>query len=96
MYNRSHIGFSVPLLLGRVGVGLLLAVCLVSCKTTQLPPIDDAYYWPEKNTPSHQQSSIINQQSSIINQQSTIKNQKSPIIEYLNVQDTTVTVRIKR
>jgi len=96
MYNRSNIAFSFPLLLGRVGVGLLLAVCLVSCKTTQLPPLDDAYYWPEKNTPSSHQSSIINQQSSINNHQSTIINHQSPIIEYLNVQDTTVTVRIKR
>jgi len=96
MYNRSNIAFSFPLLLGRVGVGLLLAVCLVSCKTTQLPPLDDAYYWPEKNTPSNQQSSITNQQSSINNHQSSITNSQSPIIEYLNVQDTTVTVRIKR
>ncbi|MBR2166676.1 MAG: hypothetical protein IJ915_09085 [Paludibacteraceae bacterium] len=90
MTKKLYTGFSVCLPLGRVGVGFLaaLAVCLVSCKTTQLPPLDDAYYWPEKNTPI-----IQNTQS---NQQSTIKNQKSPIIEYLNVQDTTVTVRIKR
>ena len=90
MSKLFHIVSSFSLPLGRVGVGFLaaMAVCLVSCKTTQLPPLDDAYYWPEKNTPI-----IQNTQS---NQQSTIKNQKSPIIEYLNVQDTTVTVRIKR
>ena len=84
MCKRSNIGFSVSLLLGRVGVGLLLLICLSACAYQQKAPIDDAYYWPEQST------------------QITPASPASPAtpasdpIEYINVQDTTVTIRIKR
>ena len=81
MCKRSNIGFSVSLLLGRVGVGLLLLICLSACAYQQKAPIDDAYYWPEQST------------------QITPASPATPAsdpIEYINVQDTTVTIRIKR
>jgi len=87
----------VSLPFGRVGVGLLcaIALCLASCKTAKLPPLDDVYYWPEKttnqpNTPSAPSTPSAPGQS---NTPGSPKNSK---IEYLNVQDTTVTIRIKR
>ena len=54
-----------------------IALLLVSCASTQLPPMDDAYYW-EDSRPSSDPSA------------------SAPTIEYLNVQDTTVTIRIHK
>ena len=60
---------------------LSLALGLIACGTTSKAPLDDAYYQPEKT-------------------QSTPNTPTSPTsptsIEYLNVQDTTVTIRIKK
>ena len=42
-------------------------------------PLDDTYYWPDKNQKVQEQQT----------------QEKEPI-EYLNVQDTTVTIRINR
>ena len=67
-----------------------LVVCLAACSTIGKAPIDDAYYWPEKQTQSAQSAPIIQ------NTQSTQKPPKTSPIEYTNVQDTTVTIRIKR
>ena len=65
----------------------LCAVFLTACSTTaKLPPIDDTYYWSEN-------TQIIQNVQSTPNTPST---PKSPSIEYLNVQDTTVTIRVKR
>ena len=44
-------------------------------------PLDDAYYWPDKKAQSTQ---------------ITPNNQNTQKIEYLNVQDTTVTIRVNR
>ena len=69
----------------------IAAVCLSACSTAQLPPMDDAYYTPStqntQNTPSTQNTQNI---------QNIQNNQSAPSIEYLNVQDTTVTIRIKQ
>ena len=44
-------------------------------------PLDDAYYWPDKKAQSTQ---------------ITPNNQNTQKIEYLNVQDTTVTIRVNK
>ena len=71
-----------------------IAVSFVACNTVQLAPLDDAYYYPDKQealTPEPAQ----NNQSTQINQ-STPKTQSAPSVEYVNIQDTTVTIRIKK
>lgn len=79
---------SVSFPLGRVGVGLLL-FALAACHTTSQAPLDDAYYWPDKSVHTvhteHSESSASSASSAL-----------TPSIEYINVQDTTVTIRIKR
>ena len=62
------------------------ALCLASCQTTTVIPIDDVYYW-DKHEPNTQ---VV---QSTPNTQNT---PNTPKLEYLNVQDTTVTVRIKK
>ena len=63
---------------------------MTACSTTTVIPIDDVYYTPSA------ESKTQTTQSSPINQ-STQSVQSSPTsIEYLNVQDTTVTIRIKK
>ena len=74
--------------LGRVGVGLLL-FALAACHTTSQAPLDDAYYWPDK---SAQAAQTTHSESSAPSTPST----PSTPIEYTNVQDTTVTIKIKR
>lgn len=82
---------SVSFPLGRVGVGLLL-FALAACHTTSQAPLDDAYYWPDKSVHTeHSESSVSSASSS-----SSASSALSPSIEYINVQDTTVTIRIKR
>ena len=66
----------------------IAAVCLSACSTAQLPPMDDAYY--TRNNQNNQ-SNQSNQ-----NNQNNQNNQSAPSIEYLNVQDTTVTIRIRQ
>ena len=67
----------------------LLALGLTACATYQKPLLDDAYYWPEKMTqPSSSYESNV--YSPIVSTPSEHS------IQYLNVQDTTVTIRIKR
>ena len=63
----------------------IAAVCLSACSTAQLPPMDDAYY--TRNTQSNQSNQ---------NTQNTQNTQNAPSIEYLNVQDTTVIIRIRQ
>lgn len=77
--------------LGKVGVGCLLALCLTACGTTQLPPIDDVYYSPAIENPAPQTQSTQNIQST----QNTPSTPTSSV-EYIHVQDTTVTIRIKK
>ena len=74
-----------------------IALCLASCQTTTVIPIDDVYYWDkhEQNTPTTQTAP---------NDPKDPKGPKDPkastapkaSLEYLNVQDTTITVRIKK
>ena len=81
--------FNIPL--GRVGAGLLV-LALVACHTTSQAPLDDAYYWPDKSVHTeHSESSAPSASSA-----SSASSPSSPSIEYTNVQDTTVTIKIKR
>lgn len=59
-----------------------MALGLASCASQA--PLDDAYYWPDKKAQSTQSTPIT---------PNTPNNQK---IEYLNVQDTTVTIRVNK
>ncbi len=79
---------SVSFPLGRVGVGLLF-FALAACHTTSQAPLDDAYYWPDKSVHTEHSESSAPSASSATSVPSTP-------IEYTNVQDTTVTIKIKR
>ncbi len=79
---------SVSFPLGRVGVGILL-FALAACHTTSQAPLDDAYYWPDKSVHTEHSESSAPSASSATSVPSTP-------IEYTNVQDTTVTIKIKR
>lgn len=68
----------------------LMSIGLVACSTVSTAPLDDAYYW-EKSQPAQSTQIIQNTQSSTAPAPAPKQN-----IEYTNVQDTTVTVRIKR
>lgn len=78
----------------------ILVFCLfifsaaVFCPVAAEAPIDDAYYWPETlSLPTEPEPLPAD---TVSNQKSEIKNHKSAIIEYTNIQDTTVTVKIRR
>ena len=82
---------SISFPLGRVGVGLLL-FALAACHTTSQAPLDDAYYWPNKSVHTEHSESSASSASSAPSASSP----SSSSIEYTNVQDTTVTIKIKR
>lgn len=64
-----------------------MALGLTACGTTSTAPLDDAYYWPDKKTQNIQSTQITpNTQSS----------PNTPSVEYISVQDTTVTIRVKK
>lgn len=65
-----------------------MVVVLTACSTTQQVPIDDVYYWPAAQETGQ---STQNNPSTPSNP----SNQNSSTIEYVNVQDTTVTIRVK-
>ncbi len=71
-----------------LAVGLTaLAVFMASCHTASQVPMDDAYYWPDNAAPIRTAAT-----------QTTPSTPTTPAstIEYTNIQDTTVTIRIKR
>ena len=66
---------------------------MTACSTTTVIPIDDAYYTSDAESKTQKTQNIpINQSTQ--NTQNT--QSSSTTIEYLNVQDTTVTIRIKK
>ena len=71
---------------------LVMAAFFAACSTANSIPIDDAYYSPQIERGDLPTPSIpvthVNQTT-----QSTSTTQS---IEYLNIQDTTVTIRIKK
>ena len=90
---------SVSFPLGRVGVGLLLFI-LTACASQA--PLDDAYHWMDKAEQMAATAAQTAQQSATSTSSSSSSSSTSsatptaPSLEYTNVQDTTITVRIKR
>jgi hypothetical protein len=85
----------------RKAIYIVCALGLMACSTTNVIPIDDTYYWPE-NEPKAAKASSTSQASPAevtaptampINE---IAAPAASSIEYLNVQDTTVTIKIKK
>ena len=68
-----------------------IAVSFVACNTVQLAPLDDAYYYPDKK-----EAPAPEPAQNIQNTQSTPKTPTASSVEYVNIQDTTVTIRIKK
>ena len=77
-----------------VAVLTAVAVSLASCQTTTVIPIDDAYYSSEIENPAPKTQTIQN--TPVIQNTQNTPAAPKPSIEYLNVQDTTVTIRIKK
>ena len=71
----------------------LFALVLAGCSTTQPLCIDDAYHWQDKTPTTQTTPSTQNTQNT---PSSEAPAPSSPSLEYVNVQDTTVTVRINR
>ncbi len=89
---------SVSFPLGRGGVGLLLFI-LTACASQA--PLDDAYHWMDKAEQMAAAAAQTAQQSATSTSTSSTSSTSSatpttPSLEYTNVQDTTITVRIKR
>ena len=70
----------------------LCAAFMASCHTASQVPMDDAYYWPDR-TIQHASHTTENNPASL---HAGEGEGGAPAIEYLNVQDTTVTIRINR
>ena len=87
---------SVSFPLGRVGVGLLLFI-LTACASQA--PLDDAYHWMDKAEQMAAAAAQTAQQSAPSTSSSSSTSSATPTapsLEYTNIQDTTITVRIKR
>ena len=67
----------------------LVALIFSACGTVSTIPIDDAYHWSDET--SSTPASVTPATSDTIE-----ATPKTSSVEYLNVQDTTVTVRIKK
>ena len=70
-----------------------MALGLAACASQQKAPIDDAYYWPDQSM-QHAPHATENNPASFPIEEG--QGGTSATIEYTNVQDTTVTIRIKR
>lgn len=73
---------------------LLAAVFFTACSTVQNVPIDDAYYSPEIESPAPATTSAP--ETVAPSNASGASTQSNSSVEYINVQDTTVTIRIKK
>ena len=79
---------------------ILFALALTGCSSTQIY-VDDAYHWEDK-TPSSSKTQATAPKTPSSSSPAPEKNPEStpapetPTLEFLNVQDTTVTVRINR
>lgn len=87
-HNNIWRCFSSPL--GMVGVGFLLLAFLSACSSTHFT-VDDAYHWDDNRSAAATAETPSGSESSTSSSSLT-----SPTIEYTNIQDTTITVRIKR
>ena len=91
-HNNIWRCFSSPL--GMVGVGFLLLAFLSACSSTHFT-VDDAYHWDDNRSAAAttETSSGSTGSTSI---PSVETRSETPSLEYTNIQDTTITVRIKR
>ena len=83
----------------RLGIIGLCVLGLSACGVNHLM-IDDAYHWEEKSSYKVQPSTpAVNSTPGSSSQPSNLTQSSEPnepVLEFLNVQDTTITVRIKR
>ena len=63
---------------------------LTACGSTSTIAVDDAYIWPDKTTPVTTPAATT---ATVVADEPV---STGPTLEYTNVQDTTITVRIKR
>ncbi len=72
---------------------VFLALGLVSCGS--LPPLDDAYIWPDKKA---EQAAQTTQTVPVHQSVSATQEQRpaAPTMEIISQKDTTITVRIKK
>ena len=63
---------------------------LTACGSTSTIAVDDAYIWPDKTTPG---TNPAEPPATVVADEPV---SAGPTLEYTNVQDTTITVRIKR
>ena len=63
---------------------------LTACGSTSTIAVDDAYIWPDKTT------QVTNHAATPATVVADEPVSAGPTLEYTNVQDTTITVRIKR
>lgn len=73
---------------------LVIAAFFAACSTANSIPIDDAYYSPQIERGDLPTPSIPMTQNTQTAQSTQTTPQQS--VEYLNVQDTTVTIKIKK
>jgi len=71
----------------KLSIVLGVAALVVACNTVQLAPLDDAYYYPDKQEAPAPEPTQPSQPS---------QPKPSSQVEYVNIQDTTVTIRIKK
>ena len=79
----------------------VLTVFVVSCAS--LPPLDDAYFWPDKKAQATQTAQTATPVPTVNSQQPTqttstakANANASPSMEIISQKDTTITVRIKK
>lgn len=94
-HNNIWLCFSSPL--GMVGVGFLLLAFLSACSSTHFT-VDDAYHWDDNRSAAAttETSSGSTGSDSSTSLPAGEGRDGAPSLEYTNIQDTTITVRIKR
>ena len=83
----------------KIYIGLLFIIGMSACSTVQLPPVDDAYHWPDKAPQIVSVTPTIPNTSESSKPSESSKSSEVPVsprMEYVNVQDTTITVRIRK
>ena len=78
------------------GLTALFVVLLTACSTTFTPPIDDAYHWSRTSSSVKGSSSAPAATPQEVQKETTQPEPASTPYEYVNVQDTTVTIKINR
>ena len=77
----------------RLAYIVLFVLGLTACGTTSDIPLDDAYIWPDKETSTPISANEDNTPATEAVEKTELQ---TPTLEFTNVQDTTITVKIKR